>query len=794
MLHGEAVDASGDGQTTRMDVVYNLGVFCDSPKIKISFQKKDDFVNKMKSLTCLNCISYIFQNRYYFPYINLEEDLLGYLRIVLQPLELLGKMEYSGRELFDKKLLEDINKVTYMISQGIRKGDDAEKEEIVEIYEEIQRLFAKICDEHSKIFTPKKIGAIFRMDWQEHQRKQMHEKGGQYNDQEKDLQEYIQEMLELDEQEIEKYCDRLNSEQSLFDVLNRCKGYFDVREFYFLFSESPEEGIKSLVAEVKHFFENDDMEEQTNNDESGIEKGKRRYYESLYILLFDQMKRYFEIDSGFTIELRDNNERERDVISLCLKVVNGNSLTGIVKQIEIEDMLSNKYALMVRRCGINNIKLRDTCGLDHIERGTGIKRYLTKKFLEYSDKGTKFNAIFYMKKLDAGKPVELERILPNIYSNVPDQPIFTIFTGADIFYEGREDILVNYEWNKELYEMEKKNEKMRIPKSIEYFYDNENIVRKLSCSDERRKKLHRVIKENLVPFVSDTDNKEYKNFTKSNRRYLKKIFEAILLDEWNSGYIDSESIQKMLEEPRFIEALDEDILRMFWEASLYDWRYRHHMTVNANANRISGKTKNDKHMGYNGIHLDRWDVLLKKGFQKVFLSGESQVIEVLSEMGIAKGQLESMFGKLKEEIVPEDIKYREISDESKETEFRVIFRSMYNDKKCYLYNPYEDNTEEVDKMLKDQDGKKTYLKEICNFQKGLKNEKVKEQFRNLFIGKIEDYIKDENKKHVQKLLKYKSGFGEKVEEVIEEIKSFTEAKNSKWVMEVFEIFLASKLG
>lgn len=577
-----------------------------------------------------------------------------------------------------------------------------------------------------------------------------------------------------------------NKEQDLFAVLNQCKGYFDVREFYFLFSkEEQEEYFAVCVNRYRDLCKMFDWNELDDAEISTMDKLLHEYYGQLYDKLLERVKNYYGINTFIKYDLTQCSEREKKLFSLCLKVQNGHSLTGIVKQIEIEDSFSNKYALMIKKCGIDNIRLLDTCGLDHIERGKGIKRYITEKFLEYEEKYN-LKAIFYVKKLDSGKPVELERILPIIYSIAPEQPIFTIFTGVDIFYAGREDILMNFKWNKHLYELEKKNEKMRIPKSVAYFYENENIVKDLSCSEERREILHRVMKENLVPFVSDTDNRVYKGFIKNNRRYLRKLLEAILLDEWNNGYIDRRNIQQVLNDETFIEALDEDILRMFWEASLYDWRYRHHMTVNANVKRILGKVKSDDYMGYNGTYLDRWDVLLREGVQKTFLAGESQVIEVLSARGIQKSQVESMFAKLKKEILTGDMKYRILPTWIQESEFRKIFRKMYEIRRCYEYNPYLAN---MNIVLNDPSIKRDFLKDVCNFQKGLENEEIKKEFRELFISEIRKYTEEENKKRIKRLLKYKLDFREKMEDVIGDMDLFIGIKNTKYIMEMFKVIL-----
>jgi hypothetical protein len=113
---------------------------------------------------------------------------------------------------------------------------------------------------------------------------------------------------------------------------------------------------------------------------------------------------------------------QKTFLELCLKTVKGNSLSGIVEKITIEDSISNNYAYMLKQKGVKNIHFIDTCGLDHIDRGSGIKRHLNAMFTEYRDRKVEFDAIFYIKKLDAGKPTELQRILPLVYNACPGKP------------------------------------------------------------------------------------------------------------------------------------------------------------------------------------------------------------------------------------------------------------------------------------------------------------------------------------------------------------------------------------
>lgn len=796
MLHGEEVNASGDGQTTRMDVVYHLEICCKQPKLKVEFYNQKEFVDKMIELTSINRFTYIFQGKYGFPYKNLEEDIFAYLRIIYQPLELLLKIAkgIESSEKYQKEkdnIFDEMSREINLVNNAIRKGDDAEREEIIEIYEALLVLLGKICDSEELPVDFEHISAIFREDWQECYQKNMRKEGSTKNNQNGiTLEQYIRFILKLDKGEIEKYLYKAEIEQKIFDVLNTCKGFFDIREFYFLFDKRQIDAIHSLVDESENLFGVNAVNENINRnyDETTKENSTlQSYYQNLYKFIYDGVQSFLGINNILETELSETSEKERESISLCLKVMGGKSLTGMVKKINITDSISNEYALMVKRCGIDNLELIDTCGLDHIERGTGIKRLLQEKFSTYNEKRIGLDAVLYLKKLDAGKPTELERILPILYNIAPNQPIFNIFTGADIFYRGKEEYLIHFPWNKELYDIEKKDERMRIPKSAAYFYESINIVKNLPCSKERQKDLYKIIRNNLMPFVADTEKRKNKIFVESNRFYLKRVLNAIRSDEWNSGYIDQARVIDMLCDPEIINALDEDIHTMFWAASLFDWKSRHHMTVNANLRRIFGVVENEKYMGYNRTFFDRWDYLLREGFQEAFLKNKSEVIQVFDRKGISKNQIERMFGRLRDIIVNEDLKYNKDYDKN-ESEFRKIFIKMYDDKSCFEHNPYK---EEQDLILKKgQQDKRKYLADICEFQKGLNNKEIKNEFRKLFIDEIKAYAENENQRRIENLWNNRPDFRVMVNEVIEAMKEIADTQDDEPLTKMFQIFLS----
>ncbi len=790
LLHGREVNASGDGQTTRMDIYYQLSDYCEEPIVNIKVLTRDDFSRKLIKQTHLNIIEYLFTNLFELPYIDLSMNMLGYVKIMLPQLECLLKVLRERKHNSQITEEEKREKILENMKEIICKDDETEQREIEILYDDILKMLASLSREEQ--ITERQLSGILRReDFLQYCEKMKWEGGAASGNQEL-LKDYICNILE---RKIGRETEKRPYKIDVFDVGNVCRGFFDIREFYYL-KKSFENEIKQMYGEFSdaikgryHFYK-----EKTNEDELELEleddkpedKPLKDYYERLYDKIISAIREYHFIDldtqKNWKIHLDDMGKRERVFLELCLKVVKGRSLSGIVEKIKIEDSISNNYACMLKQKGIGKLCFIDTCGLDHIERGIGIKSHLNQIFTEYKDNKIVFDSIFYIKKLDSGRPTELERILPLLYNACPGKPVFCIFTGADIFYAGREELLVEREWCRYSYEQSKRIDENVIPKSAAYFYENQSIVSKMPCSEAWKGIIYHVVTENLIPFVADTRIRNKTEYIISNRRYLKKLFEAILLDEWNAGYIDIEKIDKLMEKPEFIDALKEDICRMFYKASLADWNYKHHMTVNANVTRLLGKNSENS-MGYNGVSMDRWDCLLKTGYQEVFLEGNSKAVKMLSDHQIGSSQSESMFAKLKDNIIAMDTRFR-IADKERKSEFRKSFEQMYDKESGHKYNPFSEEGKYI--KLNNQIEKREYLADVCDFTKGLERENIREPFVEIFRKEIRSYIKEQNKNRMKLLLQYRSDFKQKIYSVIDEIEEIVGKDNNEWILEMIQ--------
>ena len=789
LLHGDEVNASGDGQTTRMDICYQLTDYCEKPMVDVKILTKQDFSQKMVKQTHMNVIRYIFVDLFNLPYIDLTINMSGYAKMLLPQLESL--LAVLRERQCGEKNIEKIEKALEGIKDIIYKDDEAEQNEIEILYDGILEALATLSKEEQ--ITEQQLSAILRMEDYLQYRDHIKQKQRSNFNNQVTLKDYISKVLK---REYVGGLKKRSHKIDAFDVANVCKGFFDIREFFYL-KDTFETEIQQIFSEFSntikdryYFYKTEDSEKADEQEDDKIGDGKlKEYYGMVYDKILSAIHQYYGVDfenkKKWEINLGDMGKVDEEFLELCLKVVKGRSLSGIVEEIKIADSISNNYAYMLKQKEINKLCFIDTCGLDHIDRGMGIKSHLNQMFTKYKDNKLVFDAIFYIKKLDAGRPTELQRILPLLYNVCPGKPVFCIFTGADIFYADREELLVEREWSRYSYEQSKKIDEDIIPKSAAYFYENQSIVAQMPCSENWKKIIYHVVTENLIPFVTDTLIRNKPEFIISNRMYLKKLFEAILLDEWNAGYIDTAKINEVVENSEFADMLKKDIITMFNKASLSDWNYKHHMTVNANVTRLLGNNSENS-MGFNGVSEDRWDCLLKVGYQKVFLEGNSEAIKMLNKYIIGNSQLESMFAKLKDRIIAVDMRFQSVSKENKSF-FRESFEQMYDEGSGHKYNPFSEKAKK--KGLNNQTEKRDYLADVCDFTKGLEREHIIDPFVKIFLNEIKSYIRKQNRNRMELLLQHKSDFKEKIYSVIDEIKEVVGEGNDQWILEMIQMII-----
>lgn len=768
--NGNLLDSNDDGQTTRMTIKYTLSPFCEEPKVEIKFQNQDAFCKRMEKYLDMELARFIFSNKYKLERLDIHKESKAYLNYIYPFLE---TMKF-GKNYDDKlkKLQESIKRVTSGLI-ATRQSDD----EILKCYQEVFALFETL--ENEKVFSREKLGEYLN---QEKFRKF-------YNRNfscDKNIENYFHHILSA---ESDMLFDDTELKENFLNTINHFDGYFDIKEFFFLDKEMQikiEEKQRELFYPTGMFEMNwCSLERVKASGEAITEENKpdkledirinlykkiKEYYEGVYKLAMQYLHNSIKVDKNSISESFESlkvNSALRDIVIRCMKLEKQDSLTSLIENIHIEDSISNEYAYWFYNKNIRKLSFYDTCGLDHINRGEGLENYVGKIFSDLADKGQKtFDAIFYIKKMDSGKPTELTNIIPVIYNLQPSVPVYCIFTGADHFFEGKEIYLDRFGWNKDTYKNKDNYAVKMFPKAVSRMYEDKEIVDNMNCPLGLKNKLYDIIVENIVPFLSECETVN-DVFLNVNRRSLRKIFTSILIDEWNGGFIDVTRF-KMLnddseEYTKLRDAIREDLKRMFQLASETKWEYRHYKTIDANfrrvfrcAEKLDYNNRNPE-LGYNGTYLDRWGRYLQEGFQQAFISPGSMTFKILHQMGVTESKVFAIMAKVRNIILLTEMNTWKNDSPN---DFRKQFEEMYDEKKgIYKFNPFAYH----DREFVEKTNSIEALNDVCDFYKAVETHKeILEAYTKIFMDRVIEIIKAENGRCIKLLIEYKEDFGDQV--------------------------------
>ncbi|MBU3175184.1 hypothetical protein KPL47_02245 [Clostridium estertheticum] len=789
--NGKLLNSADDGQTTRMTIKYNVSAFCEKPYIKIQFKNKKEFWENIKEKLDLELVKFIFCYRFGLEPLNVTKDKKAYFIYIYQMLE--------GMDFGDdyKKKLHSLGNIIRELLYEI-DVEEITDDKAIKCYSSIFDFFENL--ERARDFSKEQIKEYFN-----HKKYiQYCKKKGRESDknQKKEYFTLIKMNKYTQVEEISKI------KIDFFDLLNHFDGFFDLKELYFI-NDKFEQDIKEFQEDI--FCRNGDLilnwrslERAEDNDKQeqdtiDLEKHSvssnelqvtenvvpqkekltryaqiKEYYEKIYSKANEYIQEIATEHSYYKKEFNEMESKDIEFIVRCIKAEKDESLTSLVKEVSIEDAFSDEYAYWLYNKGIETINFYDTRGLDHVDIGNEVENYIGGIFSNLADKGQKhFDAIFYIKKMDSGKPTELENILPMIYKIQPAVPIYGIFTGADLFFKGKEDYLYGFRWNRENYKNRNDIPLKMFPKAVCKMYESDDIVNSIDGAKELKDKIYRMIVDNIVPFSTENNNKY---FLSLNRQSIEQIFTSVLIDEWNGGFIsicDLEHVQsdKVIE---LRKAIEKDVKKMFYNASSYNWGHRHHKTVEANFRRVFRKddkeyNQNNPELGYTRTFIDRWSWYLQRGYQKAFLTEESETAEILYLLGINKSKVSSLLGNVMNRALLTGMNEWKKRDD--ENEFRKIFREMYQ-KSYGIYErdlfQYADK-EYVDKSLSYQ--RIRALNDVCDFYKAIDVDDEKNYLNKaLILGKYVDYfyneiklvLENENKRCMELLMKYDSQFGKQV--------------------------------
>ena len=784
----EIIDSSGDGQTTRSDVIYNLSVRNNGRSAKVFFlndnteESKDE--NRSFPLKCFNNINleliiFIFKHRYCIPDYDIFNDNYIYFKRIYGFLNVIKENEVSL-----KKDIEDtIKKFNDFILDNHEKDNYELYKRYLEIFALLDKIEIRIGFEIFQIMINDNLimdllkqheFAKIILDEDERCMKDFEDynkDNNDFNEVRNKLYDYLKRKIdhykeifgEKAKKIIEKYNMRdglYRNEQLYRNELNRKlegillyqNGNFEIDEFTFLDKEYKVINVKETSKSEFESIINIIQKKNSNTIEefNSIEANVKKIYKNIYIEIRTKLVEYFKRNSCLGVYVK-YDEREKsaiiksiefdfnylidediDLLKYCLKVhyisaEEKKSLTAIIDKVEIYDMLSNDYAYLADELGLESIIFHDTRGLDHIEKGIDkkmqLRNYLTN--IEES-KNTKkeIDAVFYIKKLDSGRPTELENTIPFIYDIIPNVPFFCLFTGIDILGYKKNSIIDWY-----------KDSSIR-PNAVKYLFskDIDKVFEKLSFSENRKDCVKNTLQKNIGALCA-VDS--YKN----NLLSIKKIIKSILMKEIDSiDIVEQRTIDKLNDNE--VKKEIKRLLFIFFSICSGNGKSLHGNTAKANAVRIHNKEV----LGFWGTYRGRWDLIFNDTYVDIF-TDSNYTSNFLNLFQNNREKVEAALINVKGEFLGNAQDIYKYSDNN---EFVKVLRKLYlESENC----PFDGQKTSFFKLHSDD--AKSYMNNIQNFPELIKNNPdVLEDFSELFIDALKEYLKTNKTDSIGNIIKY----------------------------------------
>lgn len=785
--HGSNLLTTNDGQTTRTTVAYEYSIFCDEPKAHVEFMNQKEFNKRISLLQGANPILSLIQKLYTFNE-NLVKNEADFLENFCCFLE-----ELKTREKNSVKTIALIE--AYLDSK--RRGKEFEVKDAFEIYERLLVILIRyIPNSYAKL--------IFDVKWIESIKKQYEDSYEKQYGSKDEKKVFVYELLEkeirITEKEvgsewrviIDKYFNeelswreyrnmmikfilnddihskkehqrKLKTIELLDDVkteyikkLLYIDGFFDIQEFFFL--DSIKE-LKLLESFLGNPFPKMESNKNAIEGREGFEidfwRGTQDVYKNVYQEIKKSICEEYSISPNnfqrtFNLTLLD--DRNKKELQFCLQVASGKSLTGLIRHVKIEDMISNDHAMTLYELKIAKIKMYDTYGLDHVEGMKSIEETLYSYIYQMNEYGKiryKDINLLYFKKLDAGRPDELKVVLPCVRKVIPQAPVYCVFTGIDIFYKNSEEIK-NLQW---------KTNNEKVPKSVRYILsdragfalnDGEYI------GNRKNRSMYLVLRNNLVPYCGDkkkVQNEYY--YMKNNEVYIKRMLASIVMKEYSSiEIVDLEYFRNLSEDKK--KKIDDFIMEIFKRASV-NVDGVHWNTIRANISRMD----KDK-LGAWTSYRYQWNQRFHEAYTYAV---EKFGTELARQFCGSEDAIESALKNVEDSFLGTAENLYKISLQHEEkNNFRIYMEEMYED--GYEYNPYMTGQLEFKSILNKSKLRKSYFLDVFNFAKGLKsNESLLRKFTDEFIDKLYEELQNDNKIKVKNIIHLNPSFADSVEAI-----------------------------
>lgn len=799
------IDGTGDGQTTRNDIYYNLSLHSEKTSVQIEFLNEKKFTEKMFNLIRFEIIDFLFNkildfNKYDY-LIDRHKILFKINNFLNLYKDFYSEAEYdSGIKYDNAKISKLIKKIAEIVNN--EKLDSDLEDDLFDLYIDILNILNELKQEHPFLINALNYDSLndiisyFKnktegkspstlddelINWLNEVDYNVYGDKIEIGNEERDeliccLLKYVKEE-KVNEKKIN--INNINKKyEDFYKIINHIDGYFSLKEFLFLYDKDEEyikdkgeEHLKNsyedflkneyegfLKEKFETFLKDDDINIIDNcqqyhspvNNERNLKEEIISYYSKIYKYLIRLIEAYYNENNlkEIIIDLSEMDDIKNSIIQYSMKIHEGNSISSLIESIKIEDIISEEYSYIFYKMNLRKITFIDSMGLDHTTKNkdykTALRNYIDAIELKDSNKNQKnsINAILYTKKLDAGKPTEIIELIEEFYLARPDIPLYLVFTGIDIYYN-KSDFFEPIVWKNNLNNI---NNKI-LPKNVEFIFSEEceNLINKLSPYKWKNNVIHTVLRDNICAFTSIENgffiNNEYLN---SNQINIRKVCLSILLKE-NETYRIVSNLRPF-ETDEFKAGINNFILNLFKRSSIYNWHSIHHKTRGANYRRIF--TDRD-FLGYFGTYRHRWDLLFSDAYIDTVNDDIENIIKLFEETD--KTKIQSIMQNLRLEFLGKGLNKINTDEIEEDCIFRNILRKMYEygkGQKLYSFNPFE--------IEKDENsiGEAAGLNDVYDFYKGIdKYPQLLDELVNYYIKIFNKKIREENEKLINKKFK-----------------------------------------
>lgn len=524
-------------------------------------------------------------------------------------------------------------------------------------------------------------------------------------------------------------------ENQLFESITKIEGFFELQEFDFLLGHHWEQELKEKIEIVRYrvrMVEDEEQEERRNRTyDVDISVGIKELYGTMYQKIIDAMKekqkeriQKEETELKILFELQNMDEAEILLLQKCLKVTREGSLAGIVKNVTIEDKISNTYALILDKLKIHKLTIIDTCGLDHVTvwDEKKMEKQVERLYSEYVKKWKsgvvgenimQETGILYIKKLDSGRPDELRSVLPMVRKIMPATPIYCVFSGIDIFYRTEQEV-EHINWSCSVQD---------VPKAVGYIMEND-----MGMTEETDANIYQVMKNNIIPFCGNEKILNAKfAYEKNNYEGVRRLLTSIAMKEASSLELIEQDFINEVQQGVKDNAI-EDLLRIIFEKSSL-----HSSAVWYNTKKADIRSFfRNKKMGYNNTHNHFVSFLFHMGYAAAIRERGDVFFEAHDDVKYAAAvksclyNMENAFLGINDNLIDTEL------DSNEKNEFRKQLEEMY---KKIEYNPFDGSFEQkvVENLETNRDEIFDQIFDFSKLLEGESLEKLREFFKNQFI-------------------------------------------------------------